>query len=204
MLAGLEGVLETVSNMWWEKLLLRPALHCHCSSGEVNSAQNGRMAGRICPHSRIDTGGGGEGVSIIWSGTGWHHSRSDVWLRQILIEGQGQLAAAVIGHTDMVCTRVRPHFRFGSEIWNWRENFVSLRSEKKPDFTWFTSMRNTKNLKRKWRLNKRKLSEKIEAKQKLSEKSEKKRKKNEKIDLHFASLCFASKQKLLNQSEAKI
>ena len=27
--------------------------------------------------------------------------------------------------------RVRPHFRFGSEIWNWSENFVSLRSEKK-------------------------------------------------------------------------
>ncbi len=28
----------------------------------------------------------------------------------------------------------RPHFRFGSEIWNWSENFVSLRSEKK---AWF-------------------------------------------------------------------
>jgi hypothetical protein len=28
-------------------------------------------------------------------------------------------------------------------------------------------------------------------------------KKNEKIDLNFASLCFASKQKLLNRSEAK-
>jgi hypothetical protein len=27
--------------------------------------------------------------------------------------------------------------------------------------------------------------------------------KNEKIYLNFASLCFASKQKLLNQSEAK-
>ncbi len=26
---------------------------------------------------------------------------------------------------------------------------------------------------------------------------------NEKIDLNFASLCFASKQKLLNRSEAK-
>jgi hypothetical protein len=33
-------------------------------------------------------------------------------------------------------------------------------------------------------------------------KSEKKQ-KNEKIDLSFASLCFASKQKLLNRSEAK-
>ncbi len=31
-------------------------------------------------------------------------------------------------------SRVRPHFRFGSEIWNWSENFVSLRSEKK---AWF-------------------------------------------------------------------
>jgi hypothetical protein len=48
-------------------------------------------------------------------------------------------------------TRVRPHFRFGSEIWNWSENFVSLGSEKKPDFTWFTSMWNTINLKRKRR-----------------------------------------------------
>jgi hypothetical protein len=28
-------------------------------------------------------------------------------------------------------------------------------------------------------------------------------KKNEKIDFNFASLCFASKQKLLNRSEAK-
>jgi hypothetical protein len=40
-------------------------------------------------------------------------------------------------------------------------------------------------------------------------KSEKKRKKvkksekNEKIDLNYALLCFASKQKLLNRSEAK-
>jgi hypothetical protein len=52
----------------------------------------------------------------------------------------------------------------------------------------------------------RKLSEKIEAKQKLSEKSEKKEKKSgksEKIDVNFASLCFASKQKVLNRSEAK-
>ena len=31
----------------------------------------------------------------------------------------------------------------------------------------------------------------------------KKSDKSEKIDLNFASLCFASKQKLLNQSEAK-
>jgi len=30
--------------------------------------------------------------------------------------------------------RVRPHFRFGSEIWNLSENFVSLGSEKK---AWF-------------------------------------------------------------------
>jgi hypothetical protein len=61
--------------------------------------------------------------------------------------------------------------------------------------------------------NKRKLSEKIkvkrnrsEKKRKKSEKSEKKVKKSEKsekIDLNFASLCFASKQKSLNRSEAK-
>jgi hypothetical protein len=38
-------------------------------------------------------------------------------------------------------------------------------AKKMPDFTWFTSMRNTKNLKRKWKENKQKLSEKIEAKQ---------------------------------------
>jgi hypothetical protein len=36
-------------------------------------------------------------------------------------------------------------------------------------------------------------------KSKKSEKSE----KTKKIDLNFASLCFASKQKLLNRSEAK-
>jgi hypothetical protein len=40
---------------------------------------------------------------------------------------------------------------------------------------------------------------KSEKKQKKVKKSE----KNEKIDLNFASLCFASKQKLLNRSEAK-
>ena len=62
---------------------------------------------------------------------------------------------------------------------------------------------------------KRKLSEKSEKKRKKVKKSEKKWKKwkkrkkseksekNEKIDLNFASLCFASKQKLLNRSEAK-
>ncbi len=36
-----------------------------------------------------------------------------------------------------------------------------------------------------------------------SEKSEKKVIKSQIIDLNFASLCFASKQKLLNRSEAK-
>ncbi len=48
------------------------------------------------------------------------------------------LSAPSIFHTPQitrcVLTRVRPHFRFGSEIWNWSENFVSLRSEKK---AWF-------------------------------------------------------------------
>jgi hypothetical protein len=34
-------------------------------------------------------------------------------------------------------------------------------------------------------------------------KKAKKAGKNEKIDLNFASLCFASKQKLLNRSKAK-
>ncbi len=46
---------------------------------------------------------------------------------------------------------------------------------------------------------KRKLSEKKRKKVKKA----KKVKKREKIYLNFASLCFASKQKLLNRSEAK-
>ncbi len=50
---------------------------------------------------------------------------------------------------------------------------------------------------------KRKLSEKKRKKIKKSEKKVKKIKKSEKIDLNFASLCFALKQKLLNRSEAK-
>ncbi len=56
-----------------------------------------------------------------------------------------------------------------------------LEAKKKPDFTWFTSMRNTKNLKQKRRQNKRKLSEKIEAKRKLSEKKWKKVEKQKKV-----------------------
>jgi hypothetical protein len=44
-----------------------------------------------------------------------------------------------------------------------------------------------------------KRNENLAKKTKKSEKS----KKNEKIYLNFASLCFASKQKLLNHSEAK-
>ncbi len=40
-------------------------------------------------------------------------------------------------------------------------------------------------------------------KAKKSEKKRKKVKKKRKIDLNFASICFASKQKLLNGSEAK-
>ncbi len=35
---------------------------------------------------------------------------------------------------QIVRRRVHPHFRFGSEIWNWSENFASLGSEKK---AWF-------------------------------------------------------------------
>ncbi len=54
--------------------------------------------------------------------------------------------------------------------------------------------KNRSETKIKWK--KAKKSEKSEKKVKKSEKSEK-------IDLNFASLCFASKQKLLNRSEAK-
>jgi hypothetical protein len=58
---------------------------------------------------------------------------------------------------------------------------------------------------------KRKLSEKSEKSEKKRKKKQKRRKsekseksdKNEKIDLNLASLCFASKQKLLNRSKAK-
>ncbi len=45
-----------------------------------------------------------------------------------------------------------------------------LQAKKRHDFAWFTSKRNSKNLKRKWTENKRKLSEKIEAKRKWTEK----------------------------------
>ncbi len=38
---------------------------------------------------------------------------------------------------------------------------------------------------------------------KIKQKKAKKAKKNRKIDLNFASHCFATKQKLLNRSEAK-
>ncbi len=47
-----------------------------------------------------------------------------------------------------------------------------------------------------------KIKRKKAKKAKKAKKSEKRRKKL-KIDLNFASLCFASKQKLLNRSEAK-
>ncbi len=56
---------------------------------------------------------------------------------------------------------------------------------------------------------KRKNGSETELKWKKAKKSEKKRKKvkksekSKKIDLNFASLCFTSKQKLLNRSEAK-
>ncbi len=48
-----------------------------------------------------------------------------------------------------------------------------------------------------------KLSETKWKKAKKKRKKAKKKRKKRKIDLNFASLCFASKQKLLNRSEAK-
>ncbi len=62
------------------------------------------------------------------------------------------------GHpgTPVDRSRVRPRFRFGSENSNWSENFVSLRSEKSMISLVFTSKRNSKNLKRKRTVNKRK------------------------------------------------
>ena len=51
---------------------------------------------------------------------------------------------------------------------------------------------------------KAKKTEKKRKKPKKNRKKVKKSEKSEKIDLNFASLCFASKQKLLYRSEAKI
>jgi hypothetical protein len=109
-----------------------------------------------------------------------------------------------------ISIRVRPHFRFGSQIWNWSENFVSLRSEKK---AWFHMIHfdvkhqkseakmKVKEAKIKWKnrsetkikRKKVKKSGKKRKKVKKSEKKVKKKWKKRKIDLNFASLCFASK-----------
>jgi hypothetical protein len=104
---------------------------------------------------------------------------------------------------------VRPHFRFGSEIWNWSENFVSLGSEKKAWFhrIHFDAKHQKSEAKTKVKYAKIKWKNRRETKikQKKRKKSEKVKKsgKSEKIYLNFASLCFASKQKVLNRSEAK-
>jgi hypothetical protein len=114
-----------------------------------------------------------------------------------------------------ITTRVRPHFRFGSEIWNWSENFVSLGREKN---AWFhmihfdvkhqkseAKMKVKKaKIKRKNRSEtkiKRKKSEKKRKKVKKSEKKWKKRKKAKKYT--WISLCFVSLQSKNYQSGAK-
>ncbi len=56
----------------------------------------------------------------------------------------------------LVESRVRPHFRFGSEIWNWGENFVLLGSEKK---AWFHTIYFDAKHQKIWSKNEGKLSE---------------------------------------------
>ncbi len=51
--------------------------------------------------------------------------------------------------------RVRPHFRFGNEIETEAKISFRLEAKKKPGFTWFTSMQNTKI----WSKNESKISE---------------------------------------------
>ncbi len=106
---------------------------------------------------------------------------------------------------EWMYTRVRPHFRFGSEIWNWSENFVSLGSEKK---AWFHMIHfdakhqkseaktKVKYAKIKWKnrsetkikQKKVKKSEKKWKKAKKVKKLRKKRKKMAWISLRFVSL----------------
>jgi hypothetical protein len=104
---------------------------------------------------------------------------------------------------------LRPHFRFRSEIWNWSKNFVSLGSEKKAWFHMihFNVKQQKSEVKTKVKLAKIKWKNRSETKIKRKKvkiaKKAKKVTKNDKIDLNFALLCFASKQKLQNRSEAK-
>ncbi len=86
----------------------------------------------------------GKWCGSMWPGvwqTVWQHvvtSMANAWQHKI------RIVVNSMTWQHMVRSRVRPHFCFGSKIWNWSENFVSLRSQKKPDFTWFTSMQNIK------------------------------------------------------------
>ena len=80
-----------------------------------------------------------------------------------------------------------PEMKLGSEIMRKILNFASFEAKKfSPSFRFQA------------KITKSKRSEKFKAK-----KAKKSEKKSEKIDLNFALLCFASKQKLLNRSEAK-
>ena len=104
-------------------------------------------------------------------------------------------------HLGWLCPRVRPHFRFGSEIWNWSENFVSLGSEKK---AWFHMIHfdvkhqkseakmKVKEAKIKWKnRSETKIKRKKAKKVKKSEKKWKKAKKAKNktwISLRFVSL----------------
>jgi hypothetical protein len=112
-----------------------------------------------------------------------------------------------------VLTKVRPHFRFGSEIWNWSENFVLLGSEKK---TWFhmihfdakhqkseaktkVKLAKIKQKNRSEKKMKRIKVKKWEKKRKKAKKSEKKRKNI--LAFRFVLFRFEAKMTKSNRSE---
>jgi hypothetical protein len=109
-------------------------------------------------------------------------------------------------------SRVRPHFRFGSEIWNWSENFVSLGSEKKTLFHMIhfdakhqksEAKTKVKYAKIKWKnRGETKIKRKKRRKAKKSEKSEKsgKSEKN-RLEFRFALFRFEAKSTKLKRSK---
>jgi hypothetical protein len=95
-----------------------------------------------------------------------------------------------------------PETKLGSEIMRKILNFASFEAKKfSPSFRFeakITKSKRSEKFKAK-KSEKSKKSKKSEKSKKVkkSEKKRKKEKKAKKIDLNFASLCFASKQKLL-------
>jgi hypothetical protein len=111
-----------------------------------------------------------------------------------------------------LCARVRPHFRFGSEIWNWSENFVSLGSEKKASFHMFhfdaKHQKSDAKTKVKWAKIKWKNWSETKIKRKIVKKSEKKRKKvkrakKRKNILEFRYALFRFEAKITKSKRSK-